>query len=453
MWRIAAPLILSMASYTIMQFCDRVFLARYSSVTIQAALPAGILAHTMICFFQALTGYAGTVTAHYHGAKASAQCVRATAQGVWLALLSWPLIVLLIPLGLFLIDLSGHAPGVVAAEKTYFVILMAGGIMVPLNSAVGGYFMGVGRTTVNLIANAFGCSLNVLLNYVMIFGHWGCPEMGIAGAAYGTIISGAFTCLIEAAVFLREPAVRADGLLRVLKLDRALMWRIIRFGTPSGLQLLMDIGSFTVFIMLTGRMGELALAASNIALSINNLAFAPLLGFGLAASMVVGQHQGACNSEAAQRAGYTGLKMGLVYMCAIGSTFVLFPKVYFDLFYSGDAGFSVEDLLRLGRAMLLMMAAWGVLDTVSIVLSSALKGAGDTRFVMVYMIIGSWLVLVPGSFLLLRFGVGIIGLWAWVAIYVCVLAVGFWWRWQQGRWKAIRVIEAAYIPLDTDDVR
>jgi MATE family multidrug resistance protein len=453
MWRIAAPLILSMASYTIMQFCDRVFLARYSSVTIQAALPAGILAHTLICFFQALTGYAGTFTAHYHGAKETAQCVRATAQGIWLAVLSWPLIVLLIPLGLCLIDFSGHAPDVAAAEKTYFVILMAGGIMVPLNAALGGYFMGIGRTTVNLIANALGCSLNILLNYVMIFGRWGCPEMGIAGAAYGTLISGFVTCAIQAALFLREPPVRTGGLLRALRLDGALMRRIIRFGTPSGLQLLMDIGSFAVFIMLTGRMGELALAASNIALSINNLAFAPLLGFSLAASTVVGQHQGARNPEAAQRAGYTGLKMGLVYMCVIGSTFVLFPKVYFEMFRSGDAGFSVEDLLGLGRWMLLMMTVWGLLDTVSIILSGALKGAGDTRFVMVYMILGSWLVLVPGSVLLLRVGVGIIGLWAWLAVYVCVLAVGFWWRWRQGRWKAIRVIEAAYIPPDTDDVR
>ena len=100
MWRIAAPLILSMASYTIMQFCDRVFLSRYSSVTIQAALPAGILAHTMICFFQALTGYAGTFTAHFHGARELVQCVRLTIQGLWLALASWPLILLLIPLGL-----------------------------------------------------------------------------------------------------------------------------------------------------------------------------------------------------------------------------------------------------------------------------------------------------------------------------------------------------------------
>ncbi len=464
MWRMAAPLILSMASYTIMQFCDRVFLARYSSVTIQAALPAGILAHTLICFFQALAGYAGTFTAHYHGAKDPAQCVRATVQGLWLALASWPLILLLIPLGNWLMLLSAHAPAVYEAERTYFVILMAGGLMVPLNAAIGGYFMGIGQTKVNMVANALGCSLNIVLNYAMIFGHWGSPELGIAGAAYATIISGGVTCLVQLALFCREHAVRQQALTggrgaapAVWRPDPALLGRIVRFGTPSGLQLLMDIGSFALFIMLTGRLGELQLAASNIAFSINNLAFAPLLGFGLAASTVVSQHQGARNPEAAMRAGYTGLKLGLLYMCVIGATFVLFPRGYFSLFQPAHAAFTADELLTLGRTMLLLMTAWGLLDTVTIILSGALKGAGDTRFVMIYMVLGGWLVLVPGTLLLLRLGYGILGLWVWLAVYVCLLALGFGWRWRQGRWKTIRVIEPreglAYIPPDTDEIR
>ncbi len=463
MGRIAAPLILGMASFTVMQFCDRVFLSRYSSVTIQAALPAGILAHTLVCFFQALAGYAGTFTAHYHGAKDPAQCVRATVQGLWLALASWPLIVLLIPLGNEIMRLSAHAPAVYAAEKTYFVILMAGGIMVPLNAAIGGYFMGIGQTKVNMVANAAGCSLNIALNYAMIFGRWGCPEMGIAGAAYATIISGLFTCLIQLVLFCREHIARYHALLQtskgpfaVWRPDLALLGRIVRFGAPSGLQLLMDIGAFALFIMLTGRLGDVALAASNIAFSINNLAFAPLLGFGLAASTVVGQHQGARNPEAAMRAGYTGLKMGLVYMCLIGATFVLFPKGYFELFRPKSAAFTADELLTLGRTMLLLMTAWGLLDTITIVLSGALKGAGDTRFVMVYMILGGWLLLVPGTLLLLHLGYGIIGLWVWLAAYVCLLAGGFWWRWRKGAWKAIRVIEHRegldYIPPVPDEI-
>jgi len=441
MWRIAAPLILSMGSFTIMQFCDRVFLSRYSSVTIQAALPAGILAHTLICFFQALAGYAGTFTAHYHGAKAADQGVRAAVQGLWLAFVSWPLIILLIPLGCWLMALSGHAPDVLAAENKYFIILMAGGIMVPLNAAIGGYFIGVGRTKINMFANALGCLLNIVLNYAMIFGHWGCPEMGIAGAAYATLISGLAACLLQLFIFFREQVTRTIGFSALLKIDTALMSRILRFGMPSGLQLLLDIGAFALFVMLTGRLGEVSLAASNIALSINNLAFAPLLGFGMAASTLVSQQQGAGNPEAAERAGYTGLKMGLVYMCAIGATFILFPKEYFELFRPKSASFSATELLAIGRTMLYLMTAWGLLDTVSIVLSGALKGAGDTRFVMVYMLLGGWLVLVPGTLLLLHLGYGILGLWVWLAVYISVLAIGFWWRWQQGRWKTIRVID------------
>ncbi|MDX9866409.1 MAG: MATE family efflux transporter [Kiritimatiellia bacterium] len=470
MWRIAMPLILSMASYTVMQFCDRVFLARYSSVTIQAALPAGILAHTLICFFQALAGYAGTFTAHYHGAEDPVQCVRATIQGIWLALGSWPLILLQIPLGYGIMALSGHAPEVLAAEKTYFLILMAGGVTVPLNAAVGGYFMGIGKTRVNMIANASGCSLNIALNYAMIFGRWGFPELGIAGAAYATLISGAVTCLLQGVPFYRAcQSRRGDGRIfpfpdpstgtlfpGVWRPDYRMLRRIVRYGTPSGLQLLMDIGSFAVFIMLTGRLGEVALAASNIAFSINNLAFAPLLGFGLAASTLVGQHQGAGRPDAAERSGYTGLKMGLAYMCVIGATFVLFPRGYFELFRPPDAAFSAGELLKTGRVMLCLMTAWGLLDTVSIILSGALKGAGDTYFVMVYMIIGSWLFLVPGSLVLLRFGSGILGLWVWLAVYVSVLASGFWWRWRTGVWKTIRMIERRegldYIPPVTDEI-
>jgi len=456
MWRLAAPLILSMGSFTIMQFCDRVFLSRYSSVTIQAALPAGIMAHTLICFFQALAGYAGTFTAHYHGAKAKHECVRSTVQGLWLALASWPLILFLIPLGSWFMTLSSHAPEVLVAEKSYFVILMAGGIMVPLNSAIGGYFMGVGRTKINMFANGFGCLLNIVLNYIMIFGHCGVPQMGIAGSAYATLISGFTTCFIQLAIFFREQPIRDTGLAALLKIDTALMRRIIRFGTPSGMQLLMDIGAFALFIMLTGRLGDVSLAASNIAFSINNLAFAPLLGFGLATSTLVGQHQGARNPEAAERAGYTGLKMGLLYMCVIGATFVLFPKGYFELFRPKNASFSADDLLALGRTMLWLMTAWGLLDTITIVLSGALKGAGDTRFVMVYMVLGGWLILVPGTLLLLHLGYSIIGLWVWLAIYISVLAVGFWWRWQQGRWKTIRVIEhregVEYRPPAADEI-
>jgi len=453
MWRIAAPLILSMGAFTIMQFCDRVMLSRYSSISIQAALPAGILAHTLICMFQAIAGYSGTFTAHYYGAKKYDQCVHSTVQGLWLALASWPLVLLLIPFGIWIMAVSGHTPEVFAEEKSYFVILMATGVVVPLNSAIGGYFMGIGRTRINLLASVIGCCLNIGLNAIMIFGYLGCPEMGIRGAAYATALSSLVTFIIQLVLFLNTGAVRkyvlaknAPDVLRgyavwqIWRPDGPLLKRILRFGTPSGAQVLMDLGSFTLFIMLTGRMGDVALAASNIAFSINHLAFAPLLGFGMAASTVVGQHQGAHNTSAADRAGWTALRMGLIYMTLIGITFIYFPRWYFALFNPSGAQFTPEELLVFGRQMLVMVTAWGLFDSINIILCGALKGAGDTRFVMIYLAIGSWLLLVPGALIIVWLNLGIIELWIWLTIYVCVLMPGIWIRWKRGHWKQIRLV-------------
>ncbi len=441
MWRIAAPLILSMGSYTIMQFCDRIFLSRYSSVAIQAALPAGILAHTLVCFFQSLCGYSGTFTAQYYGAGQLKRCVESAVQGFWLALASWPLILMLIPVGWWLMSVSAHSAEVLAAERSYFTILMAGGVLVPLNAALGGYFMGLGRTRINMLANLIGCSLNVLLNYIFIFGRWGVPEMGIRGAAYATLISAGVACLLQATIFVNSRAVQAYGLKRVLRVDFPLMKRILRFGSHSGLHLLMEVGSFSLFIMLTGQMGELSLTASNIAFSINNLAFSPLMGFGLAASTLVAQHKGRGNPHAAARAGMTATRMALVYMVLIGSTFVLLPRFYFELFSPKDAGFSADELLQVGRVMLIIMTSWGLFDAVAIVLGDALKGAGDTRFVMIFLTLSGWGLLIPGTLLLLHFQYGIIALWLWLAAYILLVMAGTLWRWRSGRWKSIQVIQ------------
>ena len=439
--RVAYPLVLSMGTFTIMQFCDRIFLARHSSVSIQAALPAGILSFTLICFFHALAGYAGTFVAQYHGAGKPDGCVHATGQGIWLALLSWPVIVALIPLGFWFMKISGHAPDVLREEFRFFWILMAAGVMVPLGTAISGYFTGQGRMLANTVVCVVGCSVNVLLDYLLIFGHWGFPALGITGAAIATSIAGCIAPAIMFILFLRDSPTRRMGWRQALKPDWTLMKRMIRYGAPSGGHLLVDVGSFTCFVLMTGRLEPLAFAASNIGFSINSVAFTPLLAVSIAASIVVGQHQGRKDSASAARAGWTSLKIGWCYMAVAGLSFLLFPDGYYRLFRSEQASYTLEQLVAAGRPLMLMMAVWGMFDTVNIVMSGALKGAGDTRFVMLYMLILGWLVWIPGEVLIFRQHGGIIAAWVWLTVYVLVLAVGFWWRWQSGRWKNIDMIE------------
>jgi MATE family multidrug resistance protein len=207
--------------------------------------------------------------------------------------------------------------------------------------------------------------------------------------------------------------------------------------------LILDVGSFSLFVLFTGRLGTVALASSNIALAINNVAFMPLIGMSMAASILVGQYQGRGNSGTAEKAGWTCLKIGWIYMAIVGSTFILFPRAYFDLFSSrASDSIPMEQMMPIGRILLLMMAAWGMLDTVNLVISGALKGAGDTRFVMYYSVAMSWCFWIGGELVILFvLRQGIVASWVWLMVYVIVMAAGFLWRYRTGCWKRIELLE------------
>lgn len=441
--RVAWPLIISMGSFTLMQFFDRVFLARYSSVAIQAALPAGILSFTMICFFLALAGYANTFVAQYHGAGDREGCSRATAQGVWIAISSAPLMWLLIPVGWWILEKSGHEPPVYAAEKTYYTIVMLGSVGAPLGAALSSFYTGRGDTLTNMYVHMVGNAVNLVLDYAMIFGRWGFPEMGIAGAAWATVIAGFVPPLIFLALYLAPASRRTYRTTAHLRLDPPLFARLLRYGVPSAVHLFLDVSSFALFVLMVGRLGPVALSASNIALAINGLAFMPLVGVGTAASILVGQYQGRQDSATAEKVTWNCLRLGWAYMLLIGITFVAFPREYF-LFFQGDPSHSVpvEDVLPIGRWMLYMMAIWGLMDTANLVLAGALKGAGDTRFVMIYSVAVAWGFWITGEWLLLVvLERGVLAGWVWLTLYVFVLAAGYMVRFLRGCWKTIRLIE------------
>ncbi len=445
--RLAYPLIISTGSFSLMQFVDRVFLAQHSTVSIQAALPAGLLSFTMICMFMALAGYANTFVAQYHGRGDAAGCARATMQGVWLSLLSWPLILALLPVGLFLLRAAGHPADVLAQERGYYTILMAGGVLIPLNAAIGSFFTGRGDTLTNMYAQVAGNVVNIVLDYALIFGRWGMPELGIRGAAYGTVAAGLVPVLIQFALYFSPSTHARHGTRTLLGWDAGLMRRLVRYGMPSGLHLLLDVASFSAFVLMSGRLGPLPLAVSNIALSINTLAFMPLIGISMAASTLVGQYQGRRDPATAERAGWTSLKVGLLYMAIMAASYVLLPETYFRLFAErGEGGFTLADLVGTGRYLLMMMAAWGLLDAINLILAGALKGAGDTRFVMWYSTLAAWGLLVPGTWLVIYvLHGGLLAAWGWLMVFIILLSYGFWHRFRGGRWKNIELLETAAV--------
>lgn len=441
--KVAWPLIVNSGTFAVLNFSDRMFLSWYGEAEFRASLPSGILFFTLVCGFMALAGFANTFVAQMWGAGDKEGCAKATAQGIIFSVLSFPLIMALTPVGIALLRLSGHAPEVLALEEHYLRILMWCGGGMTLSSALGSFFSGRGRTLVIMWANIFANGINILLNYAFIFGKWGLPEMGIAGAGWATVIGSWISPVLFALLYFSPPVNREFGTWRHLRYNGWLFRRMIRFGLPAGIHWLLDVAAFTAFVLLVGRLGAVAHVASNIALSVNLIAFMPMIGMGMAAAILVGQYLGRDEPELAERMGWLAAKIGTGYIAAIGLTFLLFPGAYISLFARDAAGTVPSgELLGTVRILLAMLAFWGLVDAFVLTLSGALKGAGDTHFVMWFQSIVAWGFLVLGQVVIVVvFEADVLVSWAWTLCYVLILGAGFTLRFRSGRWKGIDLLD------------
>jgi len=437
---IAIPLIITSISFTLLHFCDRMFLSWYSPEALQAVVPAGILSFTLISFFIALCAMANTFVAQFYGARDYTRCSLTVAQSLFMAVLSMPLIWALIPVGVGLLVWSGHAPEVLELEKIYLTVVMGGGVSAPLTAAVGSFYGGRGKTRVIMMAHLLGNSVNILLNWMLIFGPGPFPELGIKGAALASLIAGFVAPILLSGLYFSRKNHAVYRTREMLFFDRPLFMRMLRFGLPSGMHMVLDIGSFSLFVLLLGRLGETAFLASNIVLSINMLAFMPSIGMGQAASVLVGQYMGRSDPQGAQCAAWRAARMAWVYTLMVVSTFIAFPEMYIRLFASGDVMFS--DLFETARWLLFLAAGWGLMEATNAVLSGALRGAGDTHFVMGFHTAVAWGFFAWGeAMIVLVFKLNVFVAWGWAIAYFTILAGGWVWRIRSGHWKRIELIE------------
>jgi len=388
----------------------------------------------------ATAAFANSLVAQYYGSGDYHGCSRSVAQAVLLALFSYPLILLLLPAGLAMLTASGHAPEVLAAERKYFTILMLGGLSVSLNSAIGSFFSGRGLTKVIMFCALIGNAMNILLNWLLIFGKGPFPEMGISGAAVASVASGFISPAIMLVLYFSKKNNRLYDTRRLFYFDAPLFRRLLRFGVPSGVHLALDIGAFSLFVLLLGRLGETAFMAANIALSVNMIAFLPAVGIGQAASTLVGQHLGRRDVDGAAVVGWRAVHIGWIYTILAASTFVLMPEVYVRLFARGDVPF--DEVFSIARTLLLFAACWGLMDATNLILAGALRGAGDTHFVMWYQTAVAWLFFAAGELVIvLVLDGGLLAAWSWALIYICLLALGLIVRFLSRRWQKIELIE------------
>ena len=234
---LALPLIISTGSWSVMNFIDRMFLLWSSTAAMAAALPAGILYFSLICFPLGVAMYVNTFVAQYQGAGRPERIGPVVWQGVRIGLLVMPLFLITIPLAPLIFKAAGHEPHLACLEVIYYQVLCFGAAPQVIAAAMSSFFTGRGETKVVMAVDCLASLLNVVLDYFWIFGIGIFPAMGIEGAAWATVVSQWFRVAVYWRLMMRPVHCRTYAMDAGRRFDARLMRRLLRFGGPNGLQL------------------------------------------------------------------------------------------------------------------------------------------------------------------------------------------------------------------------
>ena len=432
--KLAIPMILSTSAIALMQIIDAIVLSRHSSAAVAAIGPSGLAVILFQGFLFGTAGYAGTFVAHCHG-RGDMQGVRssawlgihtAMASGIMALAVAWPIAQLFF--------LAGHQPEVANDEYVYFWICMAGSLFPVLGSALAGWLSGTGRPVVVTGVTFISLVVNAVLAWGLVSGEWGLPRMGIAGAAVATVAAQAVAAILYAILFARSGGL-SDPIAR--RFDWIEFRRFLQLAVPMGLRISGELAAWTLFLVVTGRLGTVELAASSIAFRINGTAFFPALGLGQAAGVLVGHARGAGRDDDIPAIGWQSLMVCEVWMLAMALLFATASAPLVSIF-AGTGPDSIR-IVETGALLMKFVAFYCIFDAANVVIGSVLASAGDTHWIArtFFFCSGIFLVLL---WLIDRSFPSLAAEWSLATFFVFVTAVIWSLRFRAGVWRHMHVI-------------
>ena len=444
---LALPLFLNSSIQAVLNLTDTWFIGRLSSTAV-AAIAA---IHWLILGFLLLLGGVGmavqTFAAQSYGAGRYRRAGAAAWSGIWASLLMLPAFILLAWVGPPVLVRLGLDPQVSSLAVEYWQPRTGGGVLALLMWSVMSYFYGTGQIRVAVIINLVVAAANALLNELLMFR----LGLGMAGAAWATNLALAIGFTIAMFVFTRMPRGRNRYASHLLWRPRpAQIGALFAIGLPLGAMIAFDLLGLAVFQLMMARLGVVEAAATQIVMMLTSLAFMPAVGLGMAGTTLVGQSIGAGNPDWARRLGNRVILMAIVHMGSIGLLLALAGSWLSALFVSADDP-NAAAVVALGATLLWVAACYQLFDGLQLGSSFCLRGAGDTRYPAVMLLLLSWTVFLPLTHVLAfetgsgpiaalpGFGFGAVGGWWAAVIYILSLALALAGRWASRRWMSIRI--------------
>lgn len=433
---LGTPIVLSNLLAWAVSFSDVLMVSRLGEAALAGLGMATQIFFLVVIFILAVTTGTMALVARFKGAGDVAMASHVFRQSILLAagqsVVMSAVGILLAPV---LMRALGATPDVAAAGTTYLRILFAGIITVNLDFTIASTFRGAGDSLTPLRIMGYVVVLNVVGNLVLIFGLGPIPALGVAGAALSTVLSRG----VGAWLGWRRLRSGSGGWAFVpgsWRPDFGMIRRVLRIGVPSAVEGLMRAGSGVAFLGIIARTGPgaAAVAAHTVGMQLEAFARMPSFGISVGATSLVGQRLGAGDAEAAERAGWASVEVGMWLMLVLATVLYLLARPVAGLFSNDPV------TIELAVAYLRILALAQPLFLTAVVMTGALRGGGDTRFPMWVSLLSGWVFLLPLAYGL-AVGIGLGPQAAWVAqagnYALSALLVTL--RFRGGRWRTMPV--------------
>ena len=402
--KLAYPVILGMVGHTMVGLIDDIMVGKIGTTELAAVS----LGNSFLFIAMSLgIGFSTAITplvAEADGEGDIAKGKAAFKHGLFLCTVLGTMLFVFILLSKPLMYHMKQPAEVVALAIPYLEIVAFSLIPMIMFQAFKQFSDGLSQTKYAMWATLLANVINVVLNYLLIYGKFGFPELGIVGAAIGTLISRVVMLLfIWLLLKSREKFSPYITNLNFLVIKKSVIKKILSLGVPSALQMFFEVAIFTAGIWLSGVLGSNAQAANQIALKLSSLTFMVGMGLSVAATIRVGNQKGLQNFKELRRVAFSVFLLTLFIEIIFAGIFVAFHNVFPDLFvnYNNIADLSnTMEVVKTASALLLIAAVFQISDGIQVVVLGALRGLQDVKIPTVLIFIAYWVVGFPISYYL-----------------------------------------------------
>ncbi|MBE0451859.1 MAG: MATE family efflux transporter [Clostridia bacterium] len=432
---LAIPAIIENISQVMIGVVDTYFVGKLGTEAIAGVGVTNLTMNMYIAFFLALGIGTTAVVSRNIGAGKIKDANKAIKQSMIMSVaigLFFGLVNLIFSKQILMI--LGAEDSVIEFALPYFLSVAVPSVFLCINMILSSALRGAGNTKTPMKIAIVANLINAVLDYILIFGIYNFNGLGILGAGLATTISRIVSVILLLKSINGKKTKIEVSILGSWRIDHKLLKSIVRISIPAAIERMIMRSGQLIYGGMIIKIGTEAYAAHNIAGTIETFSYLPGMGFGVAAATLVGQNLGKQNKEEAHRIGLVAYSLSTIFMVIVGAFFFVFAPSLARIFTEDEV------VIRQTVQVLRIISFFQPFLAITLVLTSALQGAGDTKFPMYTSLLGIWGIRVVGVYILsIKLNYGLAGVWIAYAIDITIRGIIIMLRYQKGKWKDIKL--------------